>query len=127
MTFIVALVYKMINQKVQLVEEDYYEQSLTYSDRLTAQHNATNLANAQLKASQSQGVVLSLPYQKTVKGQLKFYNIANPNADFAVPFTIAKKQAFLYQNPKLKGAKWNISALWNISGAPFELNTTLNP
>lgn len=111
MTFIISVVVYMTNHdKDSLIDNDYYEKSLTYDEVYNRRMNLqTDHATPVVRVSQDTLYVSFLNADN--QGQLQFKRLSDASQDITLPFTTQSKN---YQIPVasfIKGS-WDLDVAW---------------
>lgn len=102
--FILFLVYKSTQQKVDLVTEDYYQQELEYQNVINKKDNANKLDSGLTYSIDKMSVILNFPpQQKDIKGEVKIYRPSNDNFDklFEIELNTENQMKVLVENSPL--------------------------
>ncbi len=81
---IITMVYMSMNQKIELVSNDYYVQELKYEEKIKRINKANELSSAPLLTKATNVVKLSLPKEmsgKQVKGSIVFFKPSDLTKD----------------------------------------------
>ena len=115
MIFIIVLVYKMIDEKIDLVDENYYEKGMSYQDELNKFDTV-----AGVKSSIDFNLVEQLITFKSsianLSGTAKFYRPSDKKLDFNEPFTLDKNNEFTYSTANLAKGIWKVTFEWTLDG-----------
>jgi hypothetical protein len=80
--FILFLVFRSSQEKVDLVTEDYYQQELEYQEVIAQKNNAAMLDSGLTYSIDKMKVILTFPpQQKDINGKVKLYRASNNNFD----------------------------------------------
>ena len=82
-----VLVFKSMNQKVDLVSADYYDQELKFQDKINAQSNANALSQSIQHQVNRNSILLSFPEEMTknnFSGEILFFRPSDSAKDFKV-------------------------------------------
>lgn len=111
---IMSAVIKALNQKVDLVTEDYYAQEIDYQNKYTKMENAGMLTEAVTATQQGGNVVITFP--KEVKapytGKVLFYRPSNSADDVSIPVNTNTEGQMLVPVAKLKKGNYSVLVDW---------------
>lgn len=104
--------------RVDLVREDYYEESLRQDDIAAARERART-ANATITLS---GTALSVMPGTATDGaiEIRFYRADEPSLDRTVSATVANGTATV-DCSKLRAGRWTVTCLWSSGGRAYRL------
>lgn len=94
-----------------LVSEQYYEEELTYQERIDASKNAQNLNSTISFEKTADGIVIKLPEElqnKTLHGKVFLYRPSDKQLDFEIALSNVQDY-LLVPDKRLLGGRWNIS------------------
>ena len=120
--FILQLVYRCSNEKIDLVSEHYYEQEIRYQDQIDRRNNVNTL---QQKISINlDGRSLSLIYpssveKRSVVGTITLFRPDNSSLDFSVPVKVDIDSGQLVSLENRKSGKWKVQIAWSDGTTPY--------
>lgn len=120
--FILQLVYRCANEKVDLVSEKYYEQEIRYQEQIDRKTNVNSL-------QRNVGVVLdgnevslkfpdSLLYNR-VSGTINLFRPDNSDLDFSLPVRAKKDGTQRISLAEKKSGRWKVQITWTDGETPF--------
>lgn len=89
---IITMVSMAMNQKVDLVSKDYYEQELKYQDKIDKTKRTIALSESMTYHVEQATVVLKFPKQfknQTIKGSIYFFRPSDEALDTRINFVVA--------------------------------------
>lgn len=111
-TFILTIIYKMMNQRVDLVKEDYYVEELNYQKQIDRISNAKNVQSATVLkySAETNEIVITLP-ESVKKGDVMFFRPSDKSLDFKKSF----KETHTLSIPTSTMAKgrWKVQVFWS--------------
>jgi len=124
MTFILSLVYKCSQQKVDLVSEKYYEQELKYQQQVDKLNNASATPEKLSLFFDKQMDAVEIFYPSntdlaSLSGNINFFKPDNANLDFGVDVKRNKDNVQLVPVSKLKRGWWKVQVSWRSSGTSY--------
>lgn len=80
--FILLLVFRTSQERIDLVTDDYYQQELKYQEIIQKKDNASNLDSGLTYSLRKMDVTFSFPSsQKEIYGDIKIYRASNKTFD----------------------------------------------
>ncbi|MBK6837427.1 MAG: FixH family protein [Bacteroidetes bacterium] len=121
MSFILQLVYRCTQQRVDLVSEKYYENEIKYQQRIDMEKNTASLIE-DLNIQTKNGLMeINYPSLSGVRtGKITFFKPDDSRIDFVVP--VDSTSGILSQKvdiTQMKKGWWNVQVQWNQEGTPF--------
>lgn len=119
MLFVVSMVYFMINQKIELVETNYYEKGMNYQEEID-KHKATKGMDHQISylANEHQ-IRFQTSIGGNISGKMKMYRPSDSSLDFETTFTLDNEGRFVYDVSKLTKGAWRVTFEWNTGNEPM--------
>ncbi len=115
MIFITVLVYKMVGEKVDLVDENYYEKGMSYQDEINKFDTVSGV-----KSNIDFNLVAQLITFKSsitnLTGSANFYRAGDKNLDFSEPFKLDSNNEFTYSTANLAKGVWKVTFEWTLNG-----------
>ncbi len=122
MTFIVVLVVKTYQHKVDLVSEDYYSQELTFQDRIDKMNNVKKDADKVKWEMKETEIRFQFPTCKdytTIKGTIEFFRPSEVGKDVTIPVqTDAVREQAVSKAPLLRGL-YRLKLDWSADGVLY--------
>lgn len=94
-----------------LVSEQYYEEELTYQERIDASKNAQNLSSEISFEKTADGIVIKFPealQHTSLQGKVFLYRPSDKQMDFEIALSNIQNY-LLVPDKRLLGGRWNIS------------------
>lgn len=102
MLFISFFVYKAFTMNADLIDEDYYENELSFDENKTNKYNYSRLDGEITISKEEEGIIFSYPevIDKATKGLISFYRPDDLRFDreFAIEAGENNLQTFAYHN-----------------------------
>lgn len=116
-----SMVFISMNQKVDLVAKDYYQQELNYQTRIDAINNAKILNEEIAFQVEGKKVTLNFPEEISDKlnGEVNFYCPANSSNDFKVKLQSDKKGQQIISNEKLIHGMYKMQISWTADNKDY--------
>jgi len=118
---ILAAVYFM-NQEVDLVTDDYYQQEIKYQDQIDKIERTNALPEKPAIDFDGVGVKVSFPeslFKKNVTGKIHFYRPSNPAKDFDIPLNVNTEGFQLISTKKMETGFWRLKLNWKMEGNEY--------
>ncbi|MES2778798.1 MAG: FixH family protein [Bacteroidota bacterium] len=112
MLFIIAMVYKISTQKVELVDENYYENGIRYQEEIN-KYAASRNAKHVIDFSMTTHVLTFKTLAKnTITGEMHFYRPSDSKLDFVESFTVDAEGNHVFSTAELKKGPWKVTYEW---------------
>ncbi|MCS7052581.1 MAG: FixH family protein [Ignavibacterium sp.] len=105
----------LMNQKVDLVTEDYYLKGLDYQKQIDIEKRSTDFSDKILIDYDGQFVIISFPEtlkSNLVNGEILFYRPSDSNLDITIPIKLENQKQIIPVSTLKKGF-WRIKINWN--------------
>lgn len=126
---IMTLVFKSLNQKVDLVAKNYYDQELKFQDRIDAINNSNNLSEKISVIYNNKSVTLKFPrdmMNMNVKGKIKFYRPSDSALDREFELAINNNLEQQVSTQELQKGYYNIQINWEIDTKKYFYEHAIN-
>lgn len=110
MGFIVWLVVRISNQKVDLVDKNYYEKGVKYQDEIN-KYKASEGLGYTIK-NQNNQLTFSMPGFAGLSGTVFFYKPNNAGLDFQQPFSLDVDGNYVFNTSKVVKGNWQVTFEW---------------
>ncbi|HRH65101.1 MAG TPA: FixH family protein [Bacteroidia bacterium] len=120
MSFILQLVYRCTQQRVDLVSEKYYENEIKFQQRIDMETN-TSFLDGSVRIETGNGKMeINYPEVNKVKnGQITFFKPDDARQDFTVPIQVSPTGQQVVDISELTKGRWNIQFQWSQDGKPY--------
>ena len=111
MTFILSLVYKCSQQKVDLVSADYYDKEIQYQKQINRMNNSAELDKQVIISSENGLISFQFPEKfrnSKLAGSITFFKPDNSAHDFEIPLEINPDLSQSYSTEKMASGRWNV-------------------
>ena len=118
---ILAAVYFM-NQDVDLVTDDYYQQEIKYQDQIDKIQRTNSLPEKPAINFDGSKINLSFPESlrnKNVTGKIHFYRPSNPALDFNIPMLLNNDGLQIITTEKMENGFWRLKLNWTMEGNEY--------
>ena len=118
---ILAAVYFM-NQDVDLVTDDYYQQEIKYQDQIDKIQRTNSLPEKPAINFDGSKINLSFPeslLNKNVTGKIHFYRPSNPALDFNIPMLLNNDGLQIITTNKMETGFWRLKLNWTMEGNEY--------
>lgn len=119
---IIFMVYKSMQQSIDLVADNYYEKTMQYEQQIEKMGKASLPENKIKLTHENRRLSILFPESKDVKGEVKFFKPDNAKLDFAVNINENK---VIYDTSKLQKGKWKLQINWLINNIAVYNEKTL--
>lgn len=105
----------LMNQKVDLVTDDYYLKGLDYQKQIDIEKRSTDFSDKILIDYDGQFVIISFPEifkSNLVNGEILFYRPSDSNLDVTIPIKLENQKQIIPVSTLKKGF-WRIKINWN--------------
>lgn len=111
-TFILTIIYKMMNQRVDLVKEDYYVEELNYQKQIDRISNAKNIQSATVLkySAETNEIVITLP-ESVKKGDVMFFRPSDKSLDFKKSFN--ETNTLSIPTTTMAKGRWKVQVFWS--------------
>lgn len=115
MAITVVTVIFLMNQKVDLVTDNYYSKEIKYQQQIDRM-NRTNEMDESVKInSENDFIRIVFPKssnEKNIKGTIQFYRPSDSNKDFTLPLVIDSSDQQLVPSKILQKGYWKVKIDW---------------
>ena len=112
MSYIAMFVYIAMNQDVDLVSKDYYEQEIKFQDQIEKVRRTQALGDVMLNYSaDNNSVLLQMPAtykDKILSGTITLFRPSNDKLDKQLPLQLGRDQSQLVDTKDLESGIWKV-------------------
>lgn len=112
MAYIAMFVYKAMNQDVDLVSKDYYEQEIKYQDQIEKVKRTQALGDVMVNYSAEDNTMLmKMPAtykDKNLTGTITLFRPSNDKLDKQLPLELGRDQSQLLDTKDLESGIWKV-------------------
>lgn len=118
---ILTLVFLSINQKIDLVDKNYYEKELVHQGRLDQQKHYATLEKKCSFEFENGTVVIHFPFMlnEMRDATVKVYFPSNNAFDASYNLTVSSDSAFAFTLPTGIPSRYNIEVFWKKDGLEY--------
>jgi len=111
MIFILSMVFYISTQKVELVEDNYYEEGIRYQDVIDQSVDASKMIEVTLDANK---IFSFKPLAKfdSLLCKLSFYRPSSRSKDFSVTILFNDTTTSFYDAKNLENGPWKLTLSW---------------
>lgn len=121
-SFMLFMVYKASNEKVELVTKNYYEEELNYQsriDRILFTDSMKVKPEWQVKGNEVAMLFPKKDEQESITGNIHFYCPADEKRDFNFPFTVKDQKELDIKDEKLRHGTYKMQIDWKQGKSDF--------
>jgi hypothetical protein len=115
---IMSMVYMAMQQKVELVSTDYYEQELKFQDKINKTNRANSLKESLSWEVQQGRLVLKFPEQfnrQKINGSIYFFRPSDAAMDKIIPVTTDTSVVLNIPTNQLKKGVYKMQISWEVN------------
>ncbi len=127
MSFIVTLVIKTYQHKVDLVSEDYYNQELNFQEKINKINNIKSQADKVTWQIEEKEIVLQFPITKGFipSGVIEFFRPSDSSKDLKIPIFIDKENKQHLRKELLVRGLYRIKIEWKTNNVEYYMEEDL--
>lgn len=110
MIAILSMVIYILNQKFDLVADNYYEKTLTYQNQIDAEKRT--LSEKEIVFVENQNLIINFSEEKIHKGEINFYRPSDSSKDFKQSFETNENGLYELPLNSLSKGYWKIQVSW---------------
>lgn len=118
---ILSLVFLSVNEKIDLVDKNYYEKELVHQNRLNQQANYASLSKKCTFHFENGNAVVHFPFalNEIQEATVKVYCPSNNAFDASYNLNATADSAFAFTLPTGIPSRYNIEVFWKQNGKEF--------
>jgi len=112
----------LMNQDVNLVADDYYDQEINYQQQIDRMERTNQLENKQIVSFDGLTVKINIPkvlVSKRLKGEIFFYRPSDSNSDIKIPLITDTSGVQIIPVENLAKGYWKIKVSWLSDGNDY--------
>jgi hypothetical protein len=128
MTISVILAVIFMNQRVDLVTNNYYEKTLTYQNQIDTYKRTAELKEKVSFNYAGNLINLSFPgsfLQQVKNGKLYFYRPSDSRKDFTVPIRLNKVGSQSVNTTKIEKGYWKVEIQWTMNNEDYKIEESV--
>jgi hypothetical protein len=123
-----ALIFHFMNQKVDLVTDNYYEKTLVYQNKIDEAERSKELYK-QIKLEYSDNQLKFVFPDSVAKamndGEVYFYRPSNSNMDFKTPLQVNQNGELVLDASKIEKGYWKVHLKWLMNKDSYSVERTV--
>ncbi|HEY4650915.1 MAG TPA: FixH family protein [Pontibacter sp.] len=129
MGYIAMFVYKAMNQDVDLVSKDYYQQEVQYQQQIDKVRRTQALGDVMLNYNADQhAILLQLPATyagKSLTGTITLFRPSDDTMDKQLPLQLGRDQSQLLETADLQSGLWKVRVDFSDGEATYYTEKTI--
>jgi len=125
-SIILAVIF--MNQRVDLVTNNYYEKTLTYQNQIDAYKRTAGLKEKVSFNYADNKINLYFPgsfLQQVNNGKLYFYRPSDSRKDFTVPIQLNKEGSQTLNTAKIDKGYWKVEIQWTMNNEDYKMEKSV--
>ncbi|MFA3782302.1 FixH family protein [Melioribacteraceae bacterium 4301-Me] len=126
--FIVTLVIIFMNQKVDLVDDDYYPKEIVYQQQINKIQRTQKLPEHVSIDTKLKGIEIKFPASYNpadISGKINFYRPSDKTKDFTINLSLNQNCQQLIPSDNLEKGLWKVKIEWNHLGTSYYNESTI--
>ncbi|GAB4291790.1 MAG: FixH family protein [Ignavibacteriaceae bacterium] len=118
-----------MNQKVDLVTENYYEKELKFQEEIDRLERTKKTGNEVNIIKENDHLILTFPSGisgKNVSGEIYFYRPSDSSLDFKIPLSLEGDSVLYLKTTDLTKGLWKLKLNWIYDGENYFTEKILN-
>jgi hypothetical protein len=123
-----AMVIHFMNQRVDLVTDNYYEKTLIYQNNINEAKRSSEIDKAFVLEYAGNQLKLVFPdsiASKLSDAELYFYRPSDSNLDFKTPIQVDKKGELVLDVSKINRGYWKVQMKWLMNKESYLVERTV--
>lgn len=119
---VIAMVVISMNQKIDLVSDDYYPKELVFQKQINSSTNAKALADTIANTVTLNGVDLQFPSifkGKTVTGKIEFFRPSDSSKDYSITIKLDENAHQFISSKELISGKYKMQISWKADNTDY--------
>jgi hypothetical protein len=112
MMFIIVMVYRISTQKVDLVDQNYYENGIRYQEEINKYSASKDIKHEIDFSATNNEITFQTLAKNTIIGEMHFYRPSDSKLDFVKPFTVNTEGKHVCSTKELKKGPWKVTYEW---------------
>jgi len=112
----------LMNQDVNLVADDYYDQEIKYQEQIDRMERTSRLGSKQIVSFDGSIVSINIPksvLSKKLTGEIYFYRPSDSKSDIRIPLITDTSGVQLIPVERLEKGYWKIKVSWLSNGKDY--------
>ena len=123
-----AMIFHFMNQKVDLVTDNYYEKTLIYQNNIDEAERSKEF-DKQIKLEYSDNELKFVFPDSVAKamndGEVYFYRPSNSNKDFKTPLQVNQSGELTLDASKIERGYWKVQMKWLMNDESYSVERTV--
>jgi len=123
-----AMIFHFMNQKVDLVTDNYYEKTLVYQttiDEAVRSKDVNNQIKLEYLNNRLKFIFPISIINKISNGEMYFYRPSDSNKDFKTSFQLNKNNEIVWDASKIEKGYWKVQIHWLMDKESYSVERTL--
>ena len=123
-----AMIFHFMNQKVDLVTDNYYEKTLTYQNQIDEADRSKEMdkeIRLEYLGNQLKIVFPDSIAKNMNEGEVYFYRPSDSNLDFKFPLQADKNNELVLDASKIDNGYWKIQMKWRMNKESYSVERTV--
>lgn len=121
-TMILFLVFRTMNEKVDLVSPDYYQNELKFQEQIDRQKQSASLNEQPSIEVREKNVAVKFPRSvvpSTISGTIKFYRPSDSSKDFTTDMQVDSSGIQIVPSEKFIAGIYQVQLTWSAGGKNY--------
>lgn len=123
-----AMIFHFMNQKVDLVTDNYYEKTLTYQNQIDEADRSKEMdkeIRLEYLGNQLKIVFPDSIAKNMNNGEVYFYRPSDSNLDFKIPLQADKNNELVLDASKIDNGYWKVQLKWRMNKESYSVERTV--
>lgn len=124
----IVLAVIFMNQRVDLVTNNYYEKTLTYQNQIDTYKRTAELKDKVSFNYANDELNLSFPgsfLSQVRNGKLYFYRPSDSRKDFTLPIQLNNEGSQIVNTAKIDKGYWKVEILWTMNNEDYRMEKSI--
>jgi hypothetical protein len=117
--FIGYMVYRSVTTKIDMVTKDYYNEELKYQHVIDATNNANQLEKDILVSVTGREVVIQMPMEKNIRGNILFYCPSDAKNDVRKELSTGMNGSQAFDIALFNEGQYEVKIDWEVEGKKY--------
>ena len=125
---IVVMITMSMQQKVELVSDDYYDRELAFQEKIDEMNNANALPEKIIHSITDNSFLIVFPSQfkaNVVEGEIFFFRPSDASKDFKSAIQLDKDAKQIIDRKNLSKGMYKMQIYWKANGTPYFVEETI--
>lgn len=119
---ILFLVFKTMNENVDLVSTDYYQKELKFQEQINRQNQSASLSEQPAIEIMEKAIAIKFPgsvVKENISGTIKFYRASDSSKDLTMNIAVDSSGTQLISSEKLIKGNYAVQMTWAADGKDY--------